>query len=115
MSDMRELSRLPNDPEYWAALEARIVTGLPPRVESVSRAQDGWLEPLAARAWGLGVLAAAAVVATLLLVPRRTTDASAGLLRLPQEDATFAAFVSAPAPPSLGSLVLPPVRGDENE
>ena len=63
MSDLRDLSELPDDPAYWNGLEKRIVAGLGPRIQ----AAPPWWAPLAARAWTLGGLAAAAVIVAMLL------------------------------------------------
>jgi hypothetical protein len=107
MSDFRDLSELPDDEAYWDGLEQRIVAGLGPRVPARS---DAWWTPLAARAWTLGGLAAAAAIAALLLMPARdearpVTESS--LLLLPNSDPAFVTFVSAPGPPTVGSLLLP--------
>jgi hypothetical protein len=104
MSEFRELSRLPEDPEYWESLQARVMSGLPER--SPLGAAPRWWAPLADRAWGLGGLAAAAALAALLLVPDRPTPDGLALLSLPAEAPEVRALVSAPAPPSIASLML---------
>ena len=108
MTDLRDLSRLPVDPGYWDDLAARITGELGPRVRDAAR-RPAWWAPLAARAWPLGGLACAALLAALLLVPPRpaeSTAATTGLLRPPPGDSAVAAFVRATAPPGLTSLVL---------
>jgi hypothetical protein len=106
MTDLRGLSRLPDDPEYWSALEERVLDGLRANAGS---ARAGWWAPVAARAWGLGGLALAAGLAAVLLVPGRTTESPAipaTLLGLPDQPAV-AAIIAAPQPPSIASLVAP--------
>ena len=115
MSDLRDLSELPDDPAYWDGLEKRIVAGLGPRVQA---APTTWWAPLAARAWTLGGLAAAAAVAALLLMPARAEPSvvtEAGLLLLPESDPAFVSFVSSPRPPAVGSLLLPGPRQGGND
>ena len=115
MTEFRDLSRLPVDQSYWDGLEAKITAELGPLVRQVGSRKPGWLSPLAARAWVLGGLAVAAAIAALLLVPSRSLDSTgnpAGLLRLPENDPTLVAFVSAPVPPALAVLVLSPAGGD---
>lgn len=110
MKEFRDLSRLPVDPEYWNALEARIMSDLGPRVRGGSVGSGGWLRPLSARAWTLGAVALAAGLAGLILVPPRDPDAidgSLGFLGVPAKDPVVAAFISAPAPPAVAALVLP--------
>ena len=108
MSEFRELSKLPKDPEYWDRLEAKITAELGPLVRALPETRPEWWAPLATRAWALGGLAAAAGLAALFLVPPRTAPAAApaGLLRLPDNPA-LVAFVSAPEPPSLAALMVP--------
>jgi hypothetical protein len=108
MSEFRELSKLPDDQAYWNTLEARITAELSPEVRSLPLARPDWWAPLAKRAWALGGLAAAAGLAALLLVPPRARPAapSTGLLRLPDNPGLIA-FVSAPEPPNLASLMIP--------
>ncbi len=106
MSEFRDLSRLPADPAYWDRLEARITAELGPRVRSAGSA---WWAPVATRASGLGGLAVAAALATLLLVPSRAPDPVAhptGLLRMPDDDPAMIAFVTAAEPPALAVLVM---------
>jgi hypothetical protein len=106
MSDLRDLSELPGDEAYWDGLEKRIVGGLGQRVQAVPA---GWWTPLAARAWTLGGLAAAAAIAAIVLMPAREESGAsteAGLLLLPDSDPAFVSFVSAPRPPAVGSLLL---------
>jgi hypothetical protein len=114
MSDLRDLSDLPGDQAYWDGLEKKIVAGLGPRLP----ARAAWWMPLAARAWALGGLAAAAAIAAILLMPARAEPApltDAGLLLLPASDPAFVSFVSSPRPPAVGSLLLPgPARGQND-
>lgn len=113
MSEFRELSRLPKDQEYWDRLEARITAELGPLVRDLPAARPEWWVPLAKRAWALGGLAAAAGITAFLLAPSRTpaSAAPAGLIRLP-DDPALIAFVSAPEPPKLGSLMGPAFRSE---
>jgi hypothetical protein len=105
MSDLRDLSKLPEDAAYWDELETRIVSGLGPRVPEAT----AWWRPLASSAWGLSALAAAAAIGAILLLPARNGERAvhAGLLQLPASDPGFVKFVAAPAPPRAGTLLLP--------
>ena len=105
MRELRDLSKLPADPDYWVELEARVQERA---VGAVGAVGPGWWAPLASRALGLGGLAIAAGIAALLLVPPRTRVSAApqsGLLRLP-DDPAMIAFLSAPAPPPLASFII---------
>jgi hypothetical protein len=107
MTEYRDLSKLPDDAAYWDVLESRILAGL--AVRSGADAAPGWSSPLASRAWRLGGLAAAAVLAALLFTPGRSAPAAGGwgLVSLPEGDPALHALVSAPAPPPLAALLLP--------
>jgi hypothetical protein len=111
VSDFRDLSRLPDDARYWEGLEARILADLRGRPDAVPAAPRWWA-PLAARAWALGGVAAAAALAALLLAPGRTEagPAAAWPLRPPAADPAFEALVASPAPPSVASFLLPASR-----
>jgi hypothetical protein len=104
MTDPRGLSRLPEEEEYWDALESRILAGLE---DEVAAGGAPVLGPLAARAWALGFLAAAAgLVALLALPPRNASFAtSLGLVRAPIGDPGYAEFVGSPVPPPLVILL----------
>jgi hypothetical protein len=112
MNEFRNLSKLPEDPQYWEDLEARVMADLGSPVRGTAVEIPSWWSPLAVRAWGLGGLAAAVALAALLLAPGRSVPGSsaAGLLSLPEGDPVLEALVSAPAPPSLASLMLPENR-----
>lgn len=116
MMDFRELSRLPKDPGYWKGLEERIVAELGPRVRDAAEARAGWWAPLAARAWSLGALAAAAGLAALLVLPPRAAErqaSPAGLLRLPEDDPALAALLAGSEPPELASMLVARWREEE--
>jgi hypothetical protein len=118
MTDYPPLSKLPEEQSYWDDLETRIMADLRPRVRAASERRPDWWKPLAARAWGLSGLAVAAGIAALALVPARGLEPETsvtGILRLPDDDAAVTAFLSAPAPPALASLVLAPFLGNEDE
>jgi hypothetical protein len=112
VTDLRNLSSLPDDREYWDDLEARVMADLGSKVRARTTTQPSWA-PLARGAWRLGGLAAAAAIATLLFAPARSADATAaivnpaGLLRLPPGDPALRAFVQAAEPPPLAWLLLP--------
>jgi hypothetical protein len=112
MTELPEFSGLPDDAAYWDELEARIMANLGPRVRAGDVRREEWWAPIAAKAWGLGGLAAAAGLAAVLLVPSRTHApehaAAQGLLRLSIHDARLAPFVTSASPPSIATLVLPP-------
>jgi hypothetical protein len=110
MRELRELSNLPADQAYWVELEARVRGGGAAGRRGSNTPE--WWAPLATRAGALVGLAAAAGIAALLLVPPRVRGGAANptvLFRLP-EDPAMAAFLSSPAPPSLGSLLSLPTR-----
>src|SRR5687767_4433632 len=123
MSEHRELSELPEDDAYWAALERRVTGELEPKVRAlaIARAEPGervvraapaaaWWPPTGARALALGGLAAAAALLVALLPPRTPSGAAftGPAAFLPASgDPTVVAMLGAPAPPSLASLVLP--------
>lgn len=116
MMDFRELSRLPRDPGYWKGLEDRIVAELGPRVRDGAEASAGWWAPLAARAWRLGGLAAAAGLAALLVLPPRAAErqtAPFGLLRLPEDDPALVALLAGSEPPELASMLIPQSKAEE--
>lgn len=102
MSEYGELSSLPEDPRYWDALEQRVLAGLGERAAPPLP----WWAPLAARAWTLGGIAAAAAIGCVLLVPPRREPpsiVSVGLLQLRGD----AALLAQAAPPAVFSM---PVR-----
>lgn len=110
MRELRNLSKLPANPEYWERLEARMLGGRAAGWQGGNG--SGWWIPLATRAGALSGLAAAAGIAALLLVPPRTrgeAPSSVVLFRLP-DDPAMNAFLSSPAPPSVGSLLVLPLR-----
>ena len=125
MSEHRELSELPEDDAYWAALERRVTGELGPRVRALAGEQAGfdvraatgaratrWWPPTRARTLALGGLAAAAaLVVAMLPAPAPAGAALTGPAAfLPASgDPMVVAMLGAPAPPSLASLVLPAV------
>lgn len=109
MNELRDFSKLPDDPAYWSDLEARIVSAMSPEMD----AADVWWKPLARGAWGLGGLAAAAALATLLLAPAREPaplPTSLSILGARVDDPTLARFIASPAPPQLSSLLVEQLR-----
>ncbi|MEO5618963.1 MAG: hypothetical protein ABIS67_14435 [Candidatus Eisenbacteria bacterium] len=114
MMDFRELSRLPSDPGYWKGLEKRIVSGLGPFLLDAAEARADWWAPLATRAWSLGGLAVAAVLAALLVLPPRAPERQvfpAGLLRFPEDDPALVALLSDSEPPDLMLIPAPNEEG----
>jgi hypothetical protein len=67
MLEPEKLSKLPEDPAYWAGLEARIVAAA--RSDRAAGELPAWHAPLARGAWALATAAAAAVIA-LTFIPR---------------------------------------------
>jgi len=113
MTDFHDLSKLPDDAAYWHGLEARVLENATPLLCKASSTRPGVWAPLAERAGALGGLAFAAALAALLLVPPRPVSPAAGapgLLRIPQDDPTMAAFLSSGEPPPVVTLVLPDSR-----
>jgi hypothetical protein len=107
MTELRDLSRLPDDAAYWANLEARILADVG-KPASAGRESEP-LGPLAARAWSLSGFAAAATIAALLLLPSRSSSPGGerpGLLKASQDNQAILDFVTAPAPPGVISLVM---------
>jgi len=114
MSEFRDLSGLPDDPEYWAALESRVLAGLDTGLHAVPAPRDaggpaGWWSPFESRAAKLVATAIAAVVAAILLLPPRRAESAPPLLLAPT-DPIGASIIGAAAPPALGSLVFPADR-----
>lgn len=102
MRNLRELSKLPTDPEYWQRLEGRVRGGW----ADGQMGGHGWLAPFARNAAALGGLAVAAGVAALLLVPPRARpDSNPAVLFRRPNDPAMAAFVSASTPPPLATLL----------
>src|SRR5262245_54163671 len=101
MSDeLRDLSSLPEDPAYWAALEQRVVAGISdPRRAHVPLIPTPWYAPLVRRVGGLAAVAAAAGVVFAFLPSREMPDAtgSAAALRVVAESS---------APPALAALIV---------
>jgi hypothetical protein len=112
MSEFRELSKLPDDPEYWAALEKRVLAGLPAEPHAVAppggpgRNAVGWWSAFETGAPALLATALAAVLAALLLLPPRPATEGGELLLTPADPAG-ASIIAAPSPPALASLVFP--------
>jgi subtilisin family serine protease len=114
MTDFRDLSRLPDDPAYWAELEARMLAATGD-VGAATGAVRPWWSTLGQRAGTLVGLAAAAGIATLLLVPARpAVEAVPAVTMLGSAiaDPTLARFVAAPAPPAIANLLVDPSRED---
>jgi len=112
MNEFRDLSRLPDDPEYWKALESRVVSGLGEtngaiRGGGTAATAPGWWSPLEAGALSLGATALAALLAALLLLPPRAATQATPMLLLTPADPALLALIVAPSPPSIASLVLP--------
>lgn len=110
MTEFRDLSRLPVEQRYWDDLEARITADLSPLIRGTNR-RAAWWTPLARRAWLLGGVAAAAVAATIWLLPARSPsgiETVGGMFRVPQQNPALVAFVAAPAPPAVAAVVLTP-------
>jgi hypothetical protein len=103
MSDLRDLSELPDDEAYWRSLESRILDDL-----SAGQRDGGgdetWFHPLAKQAAGLGWLAAAGLAALLLGSRGEPEGVSLPFLQWP--DDPIAEAILAPAPPSLVSLLI---------
>jgi hypothetical protein len=103
MRKLRELSKLPTDPDYWGELEARILSGR----AAGRQGGNGWWAPVATRAGALVGLAAAAGIAALFLIPPRGSTRNSNptvLFRLP-DDPAMHVFLSSSRPPSLASLM----------
>jgi len=63
-------SRLPDDPEYWDKLGARIVNDAVPTLATYREDRNEWWSVLARFSTALAVGATAAVLAAVLLFPR---------------------------------------------
>jgi hypothetical protein len=103
MSDLRDLSELPNDEAYWRNLESRVLDDLRAR-QREGGGDEMWFHPLAKRAAGLGWLAAAGLAA--LLLGSRGEHEAVSLPFLQWPDDPLAEAILAPAPPPLVSLLI---------
>lgn len=89
MKDWKELSRLPQEPEYWASFQQRIV-------EQATPQRDPWLR---AAAW-TSAIATAATIALVLLRPAAQSPQFA----LTPSDPIGTELLSTPQPPQIGAL-----------
>lgn len=108
MTEFRDWSRLPDDPDYWEQLESRITGSLGPLVQAGAETGQAWWSPITRQAWALGGLALAAALAVLLLAPpRRDREPSAtGWLPPPRNDPAVTAFLTSDRPPSVATLIF---------
>ncbi|NJD09917.1 MAG: hypothetical protein FIB01_05540 [Gemmatimonadetes bacterium] len=100
MSAWRELSRLPESPEYWQALQRRVGAVVAPVLaaqQGRERRIDRWLAG--------GVLAAAACVILLLLSPPPQAGSSLAAGLAPA-DPLARALLSSREPPAIGGLLI---------
>ena len=116
MTKFRELSRLPDDPAYWAAFETRILHELGPRVRDGATTVSVWA-PVARHAWKLFAFGVAAAAGSVMLIPQASAQdqGARALLRPSEPNPAWAAYVQAGEPRSVTSLVLPPARGARND
>ena len=112
MNEHLELSRLPEDPEYWDGLEARILESLRTPLPALGDDAEWWA-PLAARAYALGAAALAAGIAAALLLPAPSQSEDVEtLFRPPAADPTLISPFAADTPPSIGQLMIPVTRSN---
>lgn len=108
MTEFRDFSRLPDDPAYWAELEARVLAAAGDGIDDATEPPGPLWTSLGRRAGTLASLAAAAAIATLLLAPpRRDVEPAPAVTMLgsPIGDPALARFVAAPAPPAISNLL----------
>jgi hypothetical protein len=100
MSEWRELSRLPQEPEYWAELRGRI-TGAAGPVVTARRARERWID----RGLAAGVLAAAAGVVLLLASPQASTPGTTLEAGLAPADPVAVELLNSGTAPPVGGLL----------
>jgi hypothetical protein len=113
MLEPESLSKLPNDPAYWAGLEARIVAAA--RADGAGSGLSAWHAPLARGAWALATAAAAAGIA-VAFIPRdaaATTANTVPALLAPSiaAAATLEPMLRLEAAPAIADLLRPPATG----
>lgn len=114
MTQPDHLSKLPDDPGYWARLGSRVegavLADLAEAGRAGSRASPAWYAPLARRAWMLSAAAAVAALA-LSFLPRGDTPSdrapAAPLLVSPSADAgLFLPLMVRESPPGVAELLV---------
>ena len=117
MSEHREhrrpMSRLPEDEPYWEALTERVMTDAAGRLSAYRSAGTRWWHGLARFATPLTVGAAAAVIATLVWLPKvgrePTSDTPPGTLyALAPDDPLAGPFVTSTDAPTMATLMATP-------
>jgi hypothetical protein len=104
-SDQRPAPRLPKDPAYWARLSDRIVVSAAPILEE-HRTWAPWWSPLDRFAPSLGLAAAAAVVAVMLMTSSGPeAEPPAFALVLAPDDPVAARLVLSAGPPDIITLL----------
>jgi hypothetical protein len=108
MIEPRELSKLPDDPAYWARLESRIEGAVLADLASSAAVPETreWYAPLVARAWWLTGLAAAAAV-LVMLVPRQTpSPGQFPMLITASAETALSPLMTREAPPAVAELLI---------
>jgi hypothetical protein len=102
------LSKLPDDPAYWAQLQSRVEGAVLAELASTHGAfvARQWYDPLVRRAWWLSGLAAAAAVA-VMFVPREATPAASPPMLISASSPTaLSPLMSGDAPPAVAELLV---------
>lgn len=110
-------SRLPDDPGYWRALADRILETAAPHLRRLRAGRTAWWSALESSWSVLATAAAAAVLATILLVPPRAlrpaVPTAPNAYALLPADPAAAPVVLADTPPSVDALLGLATRKDE--
>jgi len=109
-----DLSKLPLDPAYWSALEARVLAAV--RRDHPMPTPRAWHAPLGRAVWALSAAAAAAALAVSFIPRDAAATTAAGplpsLIAPPRaEGESLSALFQADAPPVLADLLLHIARG----
>ena len=107
MMEPDQLSKLPDDPAYWARLESRVEGAVLADLAAAGAPADrDWYAPLVSRAWWLTGLAAAAAIA-VMFVPRESTPAAPlPMLVAASAENELNPLMSRAAPPAVAELLV---------
>jgi hypothetical protein len=105
------LSRLPDEPEYWARLTDRVMEDVAPSLAARRGVGGAWWRPMARHAGVLAAGAAAAVVAALTLLaaepPSEGREGAVDIYSLAPPDPIVTPLVLATEAPALSTLFAP--------
>jgi hypothetical protein len=107
-----ELSKLPDDPAYWARLQSRVEGAVlgdlvsAPVSPPSPQAASAWYTPLARRAWWLSGLAAAAAIAVALVPRESAPPAPLTMLMSATAGNSLSPLMTREAPPAVAELLV---------